>query len=640
MTSSPAVSHPSTPRGSLSRSSSPTLNECHRSAPIVPTPAPTPLPDSRSCSPYSLARSTTYQSPPASPTVRSKESSPVRSSELYAGRWISQKARKHRSEPLAPPPSPLRAPPMLAPMPSSSSSASSLSRASEVSYTPNTSFSTAPTSFSNSQVMVELGTFTPPTETSVASHGHQRHDSASSSPSSLPQYKSLSESISETCERLCEKLKKSLRVMWRQGKRCEFEQGTEVKPEETVDARPAAELPTEPISQSAAAESQVKNGGPESMTKRWKRKSADSIRNLDKAYRQRKDSVTTKTTDAAADSGPSPSSDKPIEKSLPPVPEVADFVDLRDPFACHTSGSPQVVKYTASTLPPPSSFRYAAKMIEARRRARRLAGLDRTGSTGKSSNSGRPGSAGSAGRPGSAGSTTGRPRSKFERRVGASLCLVAARRLRPTTPKRSVDAKPFPILGPIVPSKAASASSPTPPFAYTLVPVRPLRVRKRSAQSRPSTPTRLLVANLSTPQKINDSLNSDTPAPLSTSQIPAASQRRFNRVVKPSSPFSSRSRPLTPPRGSSNSKPFVPIVLTLPTGPVVDSSLPTPPLTPSSPVTPSFSPISSTPSSSLPQTPVRVRSPTVGHGINSAKSLPELSPSRTVTPFSDGRLWI
>ncbi|SRR6266576_2116993 len=61
MTSSPAVSYPSTPRGSLSRSSSPTLNECHRSAPIVPTPAPTPLPDSRSCSPYSLARSTTYR---------------------------------------------------------------------------------------------------------------------------------------------------------------------------------------------------------------------------------------------------------------------------------------------------------------------------------------------------------------------------------------------------------------------------------------------------------------------------------------------------------------------------------------------------------------------------------------------------
>lgn len=61
MTSSPAVSYPSTPRGSSSSASSPALNDSHRSAPFVPTPASTPLPDSRSCSPYPFARSTTYR---------------------------------------------------------------------------------------------------------------------------------------------------------------------------------------------------------------------------------------------------------------------------------------------------------------------------------------------------------------------------------------------------------------------------------------------------------------------------------------------------------------------------------------------------------------------------------------------------
>lgn len=121
------------------------------------------------------------------------------------------------------------------------------------------------------------------------------------------------------------------------------------------------------------------------------------------------------------------------EPSYTPVSEVADFSDLDDPFACHTLGSPQIVKDIDSALPPKS--RCKNKEIEARRRARQAAMQ----------------------RPQSAGANNPPPRPNVEWRVVASSQTAALRRVcmrspvtsRRTPSVRSSRWKSLPPLPPI-----------------------------------------------------------------------------------------------------------------------------------------------------------------------------------------------
>ncbi|KAK2461081.1 hypothetical protein APHAL10511_006928 [Amanita phalloides] len=605
ITSSPLPSCPQTPLPSFSRSSSPAWNDNLRSSPFTSSPSTIPLPESRACSPHPP----TAWSTNLSRTAHSREYSPIRSSEFYSGRWISQSAKKRCSDPLLTS-SPLRAPPMLPVMDSSASSASSLSKASGFSYATNASTSTAPTSIVNSPIPPNVEKSFSPVD--VVSYHRKRSSTGSSCRASVLQYRSLSDSISEAYDKLCDKLKKSLRVMWKQGKRYEVNLRVEhevAEAEGTVDtgadgatrgtkvnenslgklwkrtsvegvgsvetsyrertdsnATSAATDSESPIKQSKRESAEVRNLDKayrqrkdssttgtefESPIKHWKRKSAESIRILDKACRQRLDSLT-KATDTTIDAPPP--YNKVMEKNLPSVSEIADFMDLRDPFACHSSGSPQVIKNTASVLPPPSSSFQYSKIIEARKRKKRAAsGSDRPGSAGRGSVGSRSGSAGSA-------SFVGRSRS---RRTGGS---ATARRLRPMIPKRTADAKSSQVVGSSKGCVNPKLASPAP---NTLVSVASAKVPNR----------------LSTP----------TPNFLAT--------------------------PL-----------FVPFSVSLP---AIDSSshLPTPPLTPSSPISPDCSP-------SLPSTPVSTRKCSLTSEIRHAKSQPNPLPPRISLPLSDGRAWI
>ncbi|KIL62463.1 hypothetical protein M378DRAFT_165669 [Amanita muscaria Koide BX008] len=255
-----------------------------------------------------------------------------------------------------------------------------------------------------------------------------------SNPASIVLFKEISKSISETHQQLRILFQRSLRMLSTRGKRPEASVCDDIRTEIEGATAPESKLPVyeAPVGSEVGSSEQL----------------PVASRCIDGESDSPEDSISLAGVDMGINHvrearGDLRSQGKQRIRSIT-MSEVADFMDLDDPFACHMVGSPRVVRNLDSVLPP--THRSTNKVVEARKRFRRTA--QRPLSAGR-----RPGSAGR--RPGSANG--GKARRQVELRVGAPAATSRGARSRPQTPKKL----PTPRSVQLGPSSLRDCAAPT-----------------------------------------------------------------------------------------------------------------------------------------------------------------------------------
>lgn len=362
-----------------------------------------------------------------------------------------------------------------------------------------------------------------------------------SNPASIVLFKEISKSISETHQQLRILFQRSLRMLSTRGKRPEASVCDDIRTEIEGATAPESKLPVyeAPVGSEAGSSEQL----------------PVASRCIDGESDSREDSISLAGVDMGINHIRDARDDlrsqgKQRIRSIT-MSEVADFMDLDDPFACHMVGSPRVVKNLDSVLPP--THRSTNKVVEARRRFRRTA--QRPLSAGR-----RPGSAGR--RPGSANG--GKARRQVELRVGAPAQTATPRGARPRsqTPKkllttRSAQLRPSSLCECAAPtrtklSEESQLSGLTSPSSALSIAQKQTNSRSSKAASHPSSARTVAFSHQT---KRGPIASSSHPTPLR----PATPKRRAHTSLSPST-FPA-ARPLRDHRKSFVIKQFIPFML-------------------------------------------------------------------------------